>query len=63
MHVSVMCMSAAEGSQSCMLRLNKTPNNPDCLLPIGSSLVLFGGVGGESLDHRLDSSDKSDLQR
>lgn len=61
--VSVMCMSAAEGSQRYMLWRNKASNNTNIILPIGSSLVLFARVVGESLDHRLDSSDKPDLQQ
>lgn len=60
--VSVMCTSTAEGSQSCMLRRNKASNNPDILLPFGSCLVLFCSIGGKSVDYRLHSSDKPDLQ-
>lgn len=60
-HIWVMCMSAAEGSQSYVLRRNKALNNANVNLPTGSSRF-FSGVDGESLDHRLGLSHKPDLQ-
>lgn len=56
MHIPVTCMS----EQSYMLQHNKASNTTNIILPIGSTLVLFGK---ESLNHRLASSDKPDLQR